>query len=209
MLIEGLLPEGTTFIGGLPGEGKTLFALSIAKALTTTEPFLGYFDVPEIVPVIYLIPESGGRAFRRRCERFHIPNNPDLFLCRTVSEGATLPLDDASLFEAVRRMRPVVILDTLIRFSESDDENQAMQNKMLVDDIIRLRQAGASGVIGLHHATKAMREKGMSLEAALRGTGDIAACADAVYGLLRDSALYNNGAGPNEIDVACLKPRDF
>jgi hypothetical protein len=209
MLIDGVLPEGTTFIGGLPGEGKTLFALSVAKALTTGEPFLGNFEVPEIVAVIYLIPESSGRAFRKRCEKFHIPNDPELFLCRTVSEGATLPLDDASLFEAVRRLRPVVILDTLIRFSKADDENAAMQNKKLVDDIIRLRQAGATGVIGLHHAAKIMREKGMSLESALRGTGDIAACADAVYGLIRDSALYSNGAGPNEIDVACLKPRDF
>jgi 5S rRNA maturation endonuclease (ribonuclease M5) len=209
MLIGGFLPEGTTFMGGLPGEGKTLFALSIAKALTTTEPFLGKFSVSEAVPVIYLIPESGGRAFRKRCEKFHIPNDPELFLCRTISEGSTLPLDDASLFEAVRKMKPVVILDTLIRFSEANDENAATENKKLVDDIIRLRQAGAVGVIGLHHATKAIREKGMSLETALRGTGDIAASADAVYGLLRDAMLYSNGAGPNEIDVACLKARDF
>jgi hypothetical protein len=209
MLIHGFLPEGTIFLGGLPGEGKTLFALSIARALTTGKPFLGTFMVPQTVPVIYLIPESGGRAFRRRCEKFEIPNDPHKFLCRTVSEGSTLPLDDVSLLEAIRRLRPVVILDTIIRFSESQDENAATQNKQLVDDVIRLRQAGAIAVIGLHHAAKAMREKGMSLELALRGTGDIAASADGVYGLLRDSKLYKNGEGPNEISVECLKPRDF
>ena len=209
MLIDGFLPEGTTFIGGLPGEGKTLFALSITRALTTGKPFLNGFNVPKKIPVIYLIPESGGRAFRKRCERFQIPDNPELFLCRTVSQGATLPLDDASLLEAVARLKPVVILDTVIRFSESEDENAAAQNKQLVDDVIRLRQAGAIAVIGLHHATKKMRTEGMSLELALRGTGDIAASADAVYGLLRDNMLYNNGEGPNEIQVACLKPRDF
>lgn len=209
MLIDGFLPEGTTFIGGLPGEGKTFFALSIARALTTRKPFLNAFNVPKTVPVIYLIPESGGRAFRKRCEKFEIPDDPELFLCRTVSQGATLPLDDASLLEAVARLKPVVILDTIIRFSESEDENAAAQNKKLVDDVIRLRQAGAVAVIGLHHAVKAMREKGMSLELALRGTGDIAATADAVYGLLRDDKLYKNGSGPNEIQVGCLKPRDF
>lgn len=209
MLIDGFLPEGTIFIGGLPGEGKTFFALSIARALTTGKPFLGTFPVQKKIPVIYLIPESGGRAFRRRCERFEIPDDPELFLCRTVSQGATLPLDDASLLEAVARLKPVVILDTVIRFSESQDENAAAQNKKLVDDVIRLRQAGAIAVIGLHHSTKKMRTEGMSLELALRGTGDIAASADAVYGLLRDHMLYNNGEGPNEIQVACLKPRDF
>jgi RecA-family ATPase len=80
----------------------------------------------------------------------------------------------------VRQMQPVVILDTVIRFSEAEDENAAAQNKKLVDDVIRLRQAGAVAVIGLHHATKKMRTEGMSLELALRGTGDIAASADAV-----------------------------
>ena len=209
MPINGFLPEGTTFIGGLPGEGKTFFALSIARALTTGKPFLQHFIVPKTVPVIYLTPESGGRAFRKRCEKFEIPDDPDKFLCRTVSEGSTLPLDDTSLLEAIRRLKPVVILDTIIRFSEAEDENAAAQNKKLVDDVIRLRQAGAVAVIGLHHATKKMRTEGMSLELALRGTGDIAASADAVYGLLRDHMLYNNGEGPNQIQVACLKPRDF
>jgi AAA domain-containing protein/bifunctional DNA primase/polymerase-like protein/primase-like protein len=211
MLIRNFLPEGTIFIGALPGEGKTLLGLSISKALTTGKNFLAQYDfsVPEITPILYLIPESGGRAFRRRCEKFQIPDDPKLFLARTISEGATLLLHNPWVLEAVKKMKPVVILDTVIRFSEADDENQASQNKQMVEDIIRLRQAGAVAVIGMHHATKAMREKGMSLETALRGTGDIAASADAVYGMLRDDKLYASGSGPNEIDVACLKPRDF
>jgi len=209
MLIDRFLPEGVTFIGGLPGECKTLFALSLAKALTTTDPFLGKFFVQEQLPVIYLIPESSSRAFRGRCETFGIPNDENLFLCRTVSEGATLPLDHAALFAAVRELKPVVFLDTFVRFSEADDENDAAQNKKIVNDIVALRQAGAVAVIGLHHAKKSIRDKGMSLNEVLRGTGDIAASADAVYGLLRDHLLYNNGAGPNEIEVSCVKPRDF
>lgn len=211
MMINNFIPEGVTFIGGLPGEGKTLLALSIAKALTTGRNFLGddKFNVPSITPVLYLIPESGARAFRSRCERFGIPNDEKLFLCRTVSEGLTLPLKDPILWEAIKVMKPVVFMDTLIRFSESKDENAAMQNKQVTNDISILRNQGAVSVVALHHATKAMREKGMSLETVLRGTGDIAAFPDAVYGLLRDEALYNKGNGPIELDVECVKPRDF
>lgn len=211
MLIEAFLPEGTTFIGGLPGEGKTLLALSIAKALTTGKNFLGRpdFTVPEIMPVLYLIPEVGGRAFRKRCEKFHIPDDPNLFLCRTISEGTTLQLDDPIVLEAVRAMKPVVFLDTVVRFNQSTDENAAAQNKMLVDSIIGLRQAGARSVIGLHHSTKAMRKEGISLESVLRGTGDLAACCDAVYGLLRDDFVYAKNTGPNEIEVECAKARDY
>jgi hypothetical protein len=211
MLIDNFLPEGMTYVGALPGEGKTLLGLSISKALTTGGNFLGSpnFEVHEIVPVIYMIPESGGRAFRKRCAAFGIPDDRRKFICRTISEGATLRLDDPSLLQAIAEMRPVVILDTVIRFSDSDDENAAAQNKRMVEDIIRLRQAGAVGVIGIHHSKKDMREKGMSLENVLRGTGDIAASADAVYGMLRDDRMYDHGNGPNEIDVECVKPRDF
>ena len=211
MLINGFLPEGTTLIGALPGEGKTLLGLSISKALTTGRNFLGQpdFDVPVIAPVIYLIPESGARAFRKRCERFQIPDDRRKFICRTITEGSTLLLDNPSLMEAVERMKPVVVLDTAIRFSQSSDENAAAQNKLLADNIIALRQAGAIGVLPLHHSTKAMREQEMTLENVLRGTGDLAAMADAVYGLRRDDGLYDQGRGPNEIDVLCVKARDF
>lgn len=211
MLIDGFLPEGTTFIGGLPGEGKTLFALSMAKALTTGDDFLGdfRFHVPKVVPCLYLIPEVAGRAFRQRCERFRIPDDPNLFLCRTISEGATLLLDNPLVLEAVKAMRPVVFLDTVLRFNEAEDENAASQNKALVEDLIRLRHAGAVSIVGLHHSTKNMHKEGMSLETVLRGTGDLAACCDAVYGLLRDEPLYDHNRGPNEIEVACVKPRDF
>ena len=210
-LIRGFLTEGTTFIGALAGEGKTLIALSMVKALTTGRDFLGRkeFAVPEVTACLYLIPESGGRAFRKRCEKFGIPDNRQLFLTRTISEGSTLKLTDARLLEAVRQLKPVVFLDTVVRFNESDDENSAAQNKALADAILELRQAGAAAIVCLHHAKKEMREKGMTLESVLRGTGDLAALADGVYGILRDSELYEEGAGPNEIDLRNVKARDF
>ena len=211
MLVADFLPEGVTFIGALPGECKTLFTLSLVKALTTGRTLLGndQWKVSETIPVIYMIPESSGRAFRKRCEKFGIPNDENKFICRTISEGGTLQLDDPVLQEAVRQLKPVVILDTFIRFNDAEDENSAAQNKQLAEDVTKLRQMGAVAVVALHHATKAIREKGMSLETVLRGTGDIAATADAVYGLLRDDELYEFGAGPNQVEVSCVKARDF
>jgi hypothetical protein len=208
-LIDGFLPEGTTFIGALPGEGKTLLALSIAKALVTGKPFLGKFAVPKPVPVLYLIPESGGGVFRQRLESFQIPDG-ETFLCRTLSEGPTLGLDNPILIEAVKQMgNPLVVLDTLVRFNEADDENSAAQNRVLMEGIINLRMAGACGVLAPHHSPKSLRDKGVSQETALRGTGDIAASADAIYAMLRDDKLYDFGNGVMEVDIIGVKARDF
>jgi hypothetical protein len=209
MLVEGFLPEGITMLGALSGIGKTWFGLSLAKALTTATPFLGRFEVKETVPVLYLIPESNGAAFRQRAEKFHITYDRNLFLCRTVSQGSTLLMDDPSVKAAVAALKPIVILDTAIRFNKSEDENSSSNNKMLVDDCISLLAGGARSVFGMHHATKASANEGLTLQNALRGTGDLGAMCDAVYGLKRNEALYDDGSGPLQLTVVCLKPRDF
>ena len=209
MLINGFLPEGVNLIGGLAGQGKTLFALSLVKSLTSGQYFLGRFQPEEIVPVIYMIPESSARAFKARCRKFGITNDEELFLVRTITEGAPLMLDSPILAEAVKKMKPLIVLDTLPRFNQAEDENDAAANKRLVDDMAKLRALGCVGILALHHSTKSSAEGEMTLENALRGTGDLGAMCDSVYGLRRDRMLYADGGGPMELEVRCLKPRDF
>ncbi|MGC2701756.1 MAG: AAA family ATPase [Candidatus Acidiferrales bacterium] len=209
-LIEDFIPEGTIAIGALPGGYKTFFALSIARSLTTGKPFLSSFKVSKQVPVLYLIPESSSSAFRVRCIKMGIPNDDSLFLCRTLSKGRTLLLDDPLLIEAVKEMgNPVVFLDTAIRFSQAEDENAAIDNQQLVNDIVKLRQLGARAVIAIHHSKKSMVNDDMNLDNVLRGTGDLAAMCDAAYGIKRDDRIFDNGNGPSQMLVVCVKPRDF
>jgi hypothetical protein len=107
-------------------------------------------------------------------------------------------------------MKPVVILDTASRFLQANDENSAAQNRLLVNDIIALRAAGAVCVIILHHAKKAQSAKreAMTLDNMLRGTSDFGAMCDQAYGIRMDEHLYNRGAGPMEIELVNLKDRE-
>lgn len=202
-LISNLIPEGVSFIAGLSSVGKTWFALSVAKALVAGMRFLGSFTVPTPVPVVYLIPESGERAFRGRLARMQLTNAGESFLCRTMHSGPVLGLQSPELLEAVSVLKPVVFLDTAIRFSPADDENSATQNRALTSGMFGLVTAGARGVIALHHRAKAAKDKEMTLENSLRGTGDLGAVADSVYGLecVNEQTL--------EIRVQCVKARDF
>jgi hypothetical protein len=211
MIIDGVLQEGTCFIGANPGHGKTLVALAFAKAICLGEPLFGIpeYTVNKPRNVIYLIPESGDRAFRKRGEAFRLPED-DRFIARTISSGGPLALSDPSLMEAVRQLTPVVILDTASRFLQANDENSAAQNRMLVNDVIALRAAGAVSVIILHHAKKSTTEKRetMTLENMLRGTSDFGAMCDQAYGLRVDEHLHNRGADPMEIELVNLKDRE-
>ncbi len=211
MVIDGVLQEGTCFIGANPGDGKTLIALAMAKAISSGTPLFNVenFSVKEARPVIYLIPESRDRAFRKRCESFRITTDKMKFMARTISSGAPLELGDPYLLEAVRQLKPVVFLDTASRFMKSNDENNAAQNRMLVNDVTSLLAAGAVCVVILHHATKASKNEAMDLQNMLRGTSDLAAMCDSTFGIRKDESLHNNGAGPLEIEIKNLKDREM
>ena len=212
MIIEGALQEGTCFLGATAGDGKTLVALAFAKAICTGTSLFGLpqFGVSKPRPVIYLIPETRDRAFRKRCEAFQIPDDKSKFMSRTISAGVPLELSDPRLVEAVRQTKAVVFLDTASRFMKGTDENSATQNQLLVNDVITLLAAGAVCVVLLHHATKSAKQnkESMTLENMLRGTSDFAAMCDQAYGIRKDMNVYANGNGPMEIDLVSLKDRE-
>jgi hypothetical protein len=211
MIIEGVLQDGTCFLGAAPGHGKTLVALAIAKSVTLGTPLFEspQYKVKEQHNVIYLIPETSDRPFRKRCEAFRLPAD-DRFIARTITQGSNLKLTDPDLLEAVRQLKPVVILDTARRFNTSSDTNSDAENQKLVNNITELRAAGAACVIILHHATKAANQKkqAMTLENMLSGTGDFGAMCDQAYGIRMDESLYSRGSGPMEIEIVNLKDRE-
>lgn len=199
MYIENFLPEGIAIISSLPKEGKTWLALSIVKALTTGQPLFGKsgFEVTEQVPVVYLAAEASDRAFKHRARKFGITNDKTKFLCRTLTKGM-IGLQNPDLEAAVRALKPVVILDVLSCFNQSDDEDDAVQNQKLRSMIGSLRTQGAPVVIVLHHATKNFKDK-PTKENAVRGSGDILAMVDVVWALMIDDRLFQSGV--KEVDV--------
>jgi AAA domain len=204
MYINNFIPEGVTILASLPKEGKTWLALSICKALTSGQPLFGRagFEVPEIVPVIYMAAEVSERALKHRIKKFGITDDKSKFLCRTVSsngQAGNMDLNDSSLLQAISAMKPVIILDVLQCFSDSEDENDAAENKNLRRTIDGLRGRGARAVIVLHHSTKNFKQK-PTKENAVRGSGDILAMVDCVWALMLDDRLCQN-TNIEEVDV--------
>jgi hypothetical protein len=76
------------------------------------------------------------------------------FLCRTMRDGL-LKLDDPLLLRGIRELKPVVFLDTAIRFSKAESENDASQNASgMAGAVFNLLSAGAQAALGVHHALK-------------------------------------------------------
>jgi len=136
----------------------------------------------------------------------------NLFRYRTITQGITRPLSDPVTVAMIQQLSVkhdvLVIVDTAVRFFRGGDENAAKENN-LVQDSDMLRSIGAN-VLFLHHSPKATKDAAeLTLENALRGTGDFGAMADFVYAFRRDEKMFAQGEGPEEIEVVCVKPRDF
>ena len=209
-IAEGFLLEGITFLGSLAGVAKTWLALGLAKSIVNGERFLDNFNVPKAYPVIYLCPEMGAKAFRKRCEKLGLGG--PAFRLQTIADGMPLKLTGEILEAAITELKPcVVMLDTAIRFNPARDENASTENNRgLANGMFNLIHLGAIGVVAAHHAPKASAEKKMTLENVLRGTGDIGAMADAVWGLQHDTDDDEYDARRlGRCSVECVKARDF
>jgi hypothetical protein len=217
--IEGILAEGVTGIGSHSGVGKTWVGLCIAKSLITGKPLFGQFPVKkQNVPVLYLIPEMGGSAFRKRMAALKIPMD-GMFYCQTVRDGA-IDLQDPFLLEAVSDMRPVVILDTAIRFLKGDEQSSSEISQAFGSKMFNLINRGAQAVIFMQHRAKGSKNIPLTLENVFRGTTDFGAMCDCAWGLENATAPegYNKGSkeaylkdseGLTRLYMECVKPRDM
>ncbi|HEV2115796.1 MAG TPA: AAA family ATPase, partial [Terriglobales bacterium] len=220
VFIQGILAEGITGIGALSDSGKTWIGLSMSHALITGEPLFGNpkFKVLERVPVLYLVPEMGGRAFRARCIKMRLPQDGSFF-CQTVRDGA-ISLADKHLIQAIRDMHPYVWLDTAIRFDSAisgNDSNEVAQG--LGASMFNLIREGAAGVGFLHHRTKASKEaETMDLENTFRGSTDFGAMCDLAWGVEHakrkkgkrwDEEYTEESRVLTRLFMKCVKPRDM
>lgn len=201
-LINSFLVEGICIICGLSKDGKSFVALEIAKSLTSGRPLFGQhgFEVPEITPVMYLAAESFDGELNIRRISMGITDDKNLFICRTLSQGSMLPLDGDSIKSAIKEMRPVVVLETLVRFGEGDEDSVA-ESRRLAQLLLDLLAAGARAVVAIHHSRKDLDKKHPTKEAAVRGSGDLLAMTSCGWIVCRDENLYRNGAGPNEVNL--------
>lgn len=204
-LIDGFLQrEGVTGIAAPVRERKSLIAINIVHALLTGEKLFDHFDVVKKPSrVLYLVPEVSLGPFTDRVKKIGLMDyvGEQLFY-RTLSKDGHLKLDDPALAPALPGS--VVFLDTAVRFMEGD-ESSSQDARAFADSIFALLQGGAESVVMLHHSPKEAGDV-MTLENAMRGSGDLGAFLACCWGTrLQDPQRPYESASYLEN----LKQRDF
>jgi len=201
-LVDGIVPlGGFTILAGESGVGKTWFALLAAMAVACGRAFIG--RACRKAPVLYLDRENPvALVYQRLAKLGALPldpaaeRNPGLALSGMRLWGgwcADAPplLGDGRLLEIARAVKPFIVVDSLIRFHEVE-ENSATGMATVMAAVRALCNAGAS-VLVLHHKPK-------NAASHYRGSSDIHAGADVNFSLSRSS-------GQGTLRLACFKNR--
>lgn len=175
--------ESITAIAAPVGQRKSIIALNVAHSLCTREPLFGAFRAnPDAVPsrVLYLCPEMGLTSFSDRTRKIGLmPYVGKTLFVRTMSPvnpsdeiQDELTLDDLQPEEV---LNAVVIIDTAVRFIKGD-ENSSEHMRVFARSVFRLTKLKAAAVVVLFHSPKGTKEASeLSLENALRGSGELGA----------------------------------
>lgn len=155
------LPEGQTWMYGVPGSGKTFLALD--WSLTVASTGLG---------VLYFVGE-GVQGFARRVLAWRESRQRDISTFHAIPQAPHL-LERQSvemLRATVEQHSPsLIVIDTFARASVGGDENSARDVGLAIDALdMMLREYGTSSLV-LHHSNKTNgSERGSS---AIRGAAD-------------------------------------
>jgi len=184
-------------IGGEPGGGKTWLAMCLALALATSGKFLGIQVEGGPYRVLYVDEENNPRLVRYRIRKLArglglSAGDLAALPIRYLNEnGLNLDREDRlrTLLSEVERSKPdFVVLDSLVRFHERDENSNAEMARFFEKAIKPLAAQFGAGVILLHHLAKPSRDKSRELGHRLRGASDIRAQVDQLWGLDRDQA---------------------
>jgi hypothetical protein len=159
------------------------------------------------------------RRFKHRAKKMRILADGG-FYCQTIADGAC-DLSDPLLAQAITMMRPVVVLDTAIRFQSGEENSSTDQAQGLGAKLFKLINLGAQAVICMHHRKKDALKEELSLENALRGSGDFGAMADCVWAMEHqrvkakgrgngwDEEYTKDSKDKTRLRLECVKPRDM
>jgi hypothetical protein len=220
MLIENLIPEGTTLIHGQPRALKTFFVQECLIAITTKTPAFGWdaFTVCDPLPVWYVSDEDSERdvlmRFEGLCRGRGISCLPDN-LRLSVWKGLSLdsPEGQARIIETVRRHGiQVVAFDPLRSVTSNTDDGPGKFN--VPAQFLRQlrRETGCPSIWLVHHDVKPSNNGRESRDRPQRASGGgIFAFCDAPIHLERlNDVLSQAGVTPSHYKfMSCPSPFTF
>ena len=200
-IVENFLYPGTlTMIHSPPANFKSLIAFQMGFCITNSKQFLDLKT--QFNPVLYIDAENSQKVIRERLEKMYQglllqDEDFDLFIAnnfnimygkRKINENSLEELEKIIEEKEIK----VLIIDTLHRIADYDENRSDDINKLYVEFFKPLMLKHNLAIVFLHHSKK---------DGGYRGSGDFLGSVDVSYEVKR------NGKGSNQFKIVNEKQR--
>lgn len=195
-----IIEEILIIIASYAGIGKSILALSIAKAFMTGQPLWGKFPVSGTGTVLLIDEETPRPFLKERILRMHFDRNLPFPVIHF--QGVKIDTDDGmeALGEALDKVKPkILIIDSFIRI-HSADENKTKDMAKVMDKLRRIVNQGITVILIAHHG----KGQDRPAEEKLRGVSEIPAGIDIEYSIVDKS---DGEAGVKILEFKSVKTR--
>lgn len=167
-LLHELIGESVlTQIHGTQGDGKSMLALWIAKAIAEGSDLLGRKGTCKPTPVVYVDHENPESEVRKRLAAIGALNHPHIrYWGEWRKDRPPLAFDNKILQQMADLGRPFFIFDSLSSFEEDCDENMPAEMQRIMNKV-HLLAFHSAGALVLHHDNKADGFRGATSIAAV------------------------------------------
>jgi archaellum biogenesis ATPase FlaH len=189
-LIDRFLPqESITLIVGEAGTFKSYLSLYICKVLSTSELFLGEFEIKQKAKILILDKENKLRRIQKRLNGLSFPTESDVYFL-TYPEQFMFKTDNVPYQEVVKFIEDnqidLIILDSFIDMFEGN-ENSSTDTAAAFNSIRSMSKK--SSFIVLHHDSKPQPNMIRSAAQKTRGSSNIIAQVDYQYYLEKSKEM--------------------
>ncbi|MBK9313100.1 MAG: AAA family ATPase [Acidobacteria bacterium] len=212
--VQGIIPEGVTFLAGPPKLGKSIMALNIAVAVAEGGRALSSYDVDQ-GDVLYLALEDSERRIQTRLRSIISGSiSPHLEICTQwprLNEGG---IEAIAAWIESRKDPRLLIIDTLkmLRPISTGRENNVYESDYDVIAPLTRLAAQKLALVIVHHTRKAIADDPL---ATVSGSYGLTGAADGVLVLKRargkaDATMSVIGRDVEEQDIALkFEPKSF
>jgi hypothetical protein len=190
-LADGLIPEGTSILGGPPKAGKSIVALELASSLSGGRKLFDRYSCKPGGKTIYYDMENGARRVKERLEKSKADISNIEFVCQHPGTGRDFLLHLEAILDFSRDTK-LVIIDTLVSVRGKTGSSNLYTEEY--GEIARIRDVlqrhGASGLI-LHHLKKEQHGSEESAFDLLSGTTGIQGAVDHMFVLRKVHGKQN------------------
>lgn len=205
-----IIPKNSLIIfGGKPESFKSMFALTLSMHLNNKSSFLENVLKPVDTPrILYYDLENGKQIQYWRMKYLMKGSQMDSKNLKDLTLEFNFNQDNMDEELEKAKNYDIIVLDSYRRFIKGTEDKSEVVNEFFKKFLFKLREMDKTVII-IHHFRKNKIE---NLEAeeildAFRGSGDITAQLDVVYGIFKHEETQDIDAKITEFDVSVVKAK--